>query len=100
MAAKNDQRPLTELSTLERDVLAKLRQLGTATGTDVADALDNDYASGVVYGSVSDALRRLQRDGLVESERSDDDKRTRDYRVTEIGRREHEADLAWREADD
>ena len=75
---------LHDYNGLERYVLFQLNALSEPSGSDLGDALDALYSSGVNQSRIYQILRRLQRHGLAEVR--DKDGRTNIYDVTADGR--------------
>jgi len=94
MAVKNSERPLVELSALQRDVLAQLAGMDAPKGVTVVATLEDSYDDTVTETSVYNALTALGNMGLVESKRGG---REKYYQTTDAGERELRADIKWRQ---
>ena len=87
--------PLTDLTSFQRDLLAAIARHDDAPhGLGIKETLETVYESEVHHGRLYPNLDDLVQKGLVE--KSTRDKRTNNYTLTRRGRRELEADAAWR----
>jgi len=95
MAVKESERPLAELTAMQRDVLAQLAGMDAPKGVEVVAAIEDSYGDTVTEASVYNALTALGNMGLVESER---DGREKHYSTTDAGERELRSDINWRQS--
>lgn len=85
------------LNAMKRDLLVLLARMDQPSGREVHAELDSEYEDVMVYNTVSGALKELEADGYVRSERREEDERNKQYELTPFGVRSFEADLEWRD---
>lgn len=73
-----------ELTRFKLELLYRLVQMGPSKGLAIKDALSNQYDSKVNHGRLYPNLDELVEDGYID--KSERDKRTNEYVVTEAGR--------------
>ena len=83
MSAKSN-RPVTDLTAFQRDLLRVVAALDGAMGLDVRTEIQNRYSSSVYHSRVYQNMDSLVSMGLVSKD--DLDGRTKAYRVTDRGR--------------
>lgn len=87
-------KPLAEANSFQRDLLIALRDLSAPHGLGIRDYLVDAYDEQIRPPRIYDNLDKLADRGLVE--KSEKDKRTNEYTLTDLGRRELAADTEFR----
>ena len=86
--------PLSDLTAFQRDILTIIARVGAPYGLRIKRELEAEYGTDVNHGRLYPNLDDLVQMGLVE--KSERDKRTNNYGLTERGNAVLEADTRWR----